>query len=65
MKKFHKSMTPSFVFLKVYTVNTIILIQKKFCKEYDPNFAKQGHINIYMNISNVTREAITILSDII
>ena len=53
------------MFLKVYTVNTIILIQKKFCKEYDPNFAKQRHINISMNISYVNREAITILSDII
>ena len=58
-------MTQGFVFLKVYTVNTIILIQKKFFKEYDPNFAKQRHINISMNISYVTREAITILSDII
>ena len=36
----------------------------KFCKECDPNFAKLGCMNIY-NISNVAREVITILGDII
>ena len=38
----------------------------KFYKECDLNFAKLGHINIYIyNISNVAREVITIPGDII
>ena len=53
------------VFLRFKQLILLYLYKKKFCKEYDPNFAKQGHINIYMNIINVTREAITKLSDII